>query len=134
MRDFFGYVIAIVFVGLFIYYVSRPTVQLRCAGKVNEGLFGPSTFDVSVWHQNEGDLSNGKLTVTVKGKGLNPPERSFEYSFDKWPPNQEHARIFTVKFLKYDPSERIEVLFSVNGAWHKETVLKDVWVNGRWTQ
>jgi hypothetical protein len=109
-------------------------VPIRVIGGVREPLFGPSRFELSVWHEFPGNLQSGILTVWVQGAAV-PADKEFEaHSFETWNPNKDNAVRFEFPLESYDSSKPLSVKCSVEAENARRATTNHVWLNGGWKQ
>ena len=116
----------------------RKDIDLRLQGGPVASLIFDHEFQLSVWHQNPGTISNGHLLISVSGKGLkgepNAGHNLDEWSFDYWQPNEASA-----KHVRYyvdtvgndlDLQIRIRITSGETAPYDKTFFFKD----GKWSK
>jgi hypothetical protein len=124
-------VIGLVFLAGILNPKNKP-VDVRVTGQIQGHFIDDPTFTLSVRHQHEGDLKNGRLTVWLRGKSIRPEDTAHVHSFESWGPNKQNAVPIQVSLPNYDPAEPIVVEVFVRAANARDTSSRLVWQNGGW--
>jgi hypothetical protein len=111
---------------------KKKTVDVRVTGQIQGHFIDDPTFTLAVWHQHEGDLKNGRLTIRLRGKSVLPEDATHVHSFETWSPNQHNAVTKSISLPNYDPAEPLVVEVYVKAANARDTLIRLVWQNGDW--
>ena len=126
-------VIGLVFLAGLLNPKKKP-VDVRVSGQIQGHFFDDPTFTLTVWHQHEGDLKNGRLTIRIHGKDIPKERSSHVHSFERWSPNQQHAVTVQFSLPNYDPALPLVIEIFVKAANARDTPIRLAWQNGDWTQ
>jgi hypothetical protein len=131
-----GWVVLVIvfFVGFFgfSFYIqhveqSTPLVIPSITGRIEPpAFFGSSSLELTVWHQNAGNLRNGTIKVRLNEKDLK------EHSYEVWEPNEAHAVRFSFPLPNYDPQREIPFEIALYGKGIKPFQLSDAWLGSTW--
>ena len=88
--------------------------QLR--GEIRRPMFDQPEFVFSIWHQNPGDIKNGRVKVTAESPLLldSNKSRTETRSFEVWSPNQDNELAFRFPLSRFDGQTRIRFRVDFN--------------------
>ncbi|MDA1055768.1 MAG: hypothetical protein O3C40_35695 [Planctomycetota bacterium] len=111
---------------------KKKPVDVRVIGQIQGHFIDDPTFTLAIWHQHEGNLKNGRLTVHLHRKSVRPEDAAHVHSFETWSPNKQNAVTKSISLPNYDPAEPLVVEVFVKAANARDTLIRLVWHNGAW--
>ncbi|MEZ5941356.1 MAG: hypothetical protein R3C18_08200 [Planctomycetaceae bacterium] len=110
-------------------------VRLQLSGQVERPLLASPTLHVNVWHQHAGNLRNGVLKISAKGKHVMGEDETtiHVHSFEVWEPNEESALAFEFPLTEFDPDEEIAVFMMLQAKDCHVYYAMAKWKGQEWT-
>ena len=110
-------------------------IRPQLTGRITEPLFGNPELEITVWHQNAGNLHNGVLAVIADGKIVLSDDRKAKHfhSFEMWQPNKQNALSFTVPLTEVDSREAISISILLNAKNCHQYFAVAEWKGLEWT-